>query len=88
MELNSSCSRLATIDSSNLLQFFEVSEKDVSKISGMDVREVADLKWDESLRDAKQLLERLKIEEAVEFIGRNPHPRLWRVFSSELPILK
>ncbi|VDN34167.1 unnamed protein product [Cylicostephanus goldi] len=30
-----------------------------------------------SLRDAKQLLERLKIEEATEFIGKNPHPRLW-----------
>ncbi|EPB66687.1 hypothetical protein ANCCEY_14222 [Ancylostoma ceylanicum] len=153
-------------DSSNLLQFFEVNEKDVSKISGMDVREVADLKWDEtkfagimrssyeqeqqdsiaylskqklvvlrgkeaeegiscdgyicsfrglvvrtvlldnfllyksgadrrfiidseikSLRDAKQLLERLKIEEAVEFIGRNPHPRLWSLLA-EVALLR
>ncbi|EPB67672.1 hypothetical protein ANCCEY_13238 [Ancylostoma ceylanicum] len=41
----------------------------------------------QSLRDAKQLLERLKIEEAVEFIGRNPHPRLWSLLA-EVALLR
>ncbi|CAJ0608122.1 unnamed protein product [Cylicocyclus nassatus] len=153
MELNTSCKKLAAVDTNNLLQVFEVGENAFDKISGMDVREVADFKWDEeqddsiaylskqklvvlrgkeaeegitcegyicsfrglvvrtvlldnfllhkakadgrfiidveikSLRDAKQLLERLKIEEATEFIGKNPHPRLWSLLA-EVALLK
>ncbi|VDM78095.1 unnamed protein product [Strongylus vulgaris] len=153
MELNTSCRKLAAVDTANLLQFFEVGENAFDKISGMDVKEVADFKWDEeqddsiaylskqklvvlrgkeaeegiscegyicsfrglvvrtvlldnfllhkakadgrfiidleikSLRDAKQLLERLKIEEATEFIGKNPHPRLWSLLA-EVALLK
>ncbi|CAI4227348.1 unnamed protein product [Auanema sp. JU1783] len=33
------------------------------------------------LRDAKGLLERMKIEEASEFIERNPHPKLWQLLA-------
>ncbi|KAK6033505.1 hypothetical protein OSTOST_00262, partial [Ostertagia ostertagi] len=40
-----------------------------------------------SLRDAKQLLERLKIEEAVEFIEKNPHPKLWSLLA-EVALLR
>lgn len=32
-----------------------------------------------SLRDTKQLLEKVGINEAVQFIEDNPHPRLWFV---------
>lgn len=153
MGLNISGSRLATIDSSNLLQFFDLSEDGVNKVISMDVKEVADFKWDEeqedsiaylskqklivlrgkdaeegiscegyicsfrglvvrtvlldsfllpnstadkrfiidseikSLRDAKQLLERLRIEEAAEFIEKNPHPRLWSLLA-EVALLR
>ncbi|KAK6762086.1 hypothetical protein RB195_022980 [Necator americanus] len=147
MELNSMCTRLATVDTTNLLQFFEIGENFVKKIHGLEVKEVADFQWDEdqedsiayltkqkltvlrgneaeegiscdgyicsfrglvvrtvlldnfllynasadkrfivdseikSLRDAKHLLECLKIEEAVDFVRRNPHPRLWKLIA-------
>lgn len=32
-----------------------------------------------SLRDTKQLLEKVGINEAAQFIEDNPHPRLWRL---------
>ncbi|WKY14128.1 hypothetical protein Q1695_000015 [Nippostrongylus brasiliensis] len=87
MGLNLSGNRLAVVDSSNLLQFFELGEEGITKVPSMDVKEVADFKWDESLRDAKQLLERLKIEAAAEFIERNPHPRLWSLLA-EVALLR
>ncbi|CAI5455549.1 unnamed protein product [Caenorhabditis angaria] len=34
-----------------------------------------------ALRDVKLLLERMKIDEATEFIEKNPHPRLWRLLA-------
>lgn len=30
-----------------------------------------------SLRDTRQLLEKVGIQEAAQFIEDNPHPRLW-----------
>ncbi|KJH41508.1 hypothetical protein DICVIV_12511 [Dictyocaulus viviparus] len=153
MELNTSCNRLATIDTSNILRFFDLHKDNISKVASMDVKEVADFKWDEeqddsiaylskqklfvlrgketeegiscegyicsfrglvvrtvlldsfllpnstpdrrflidseikSLRNAKVMLERLKMEEAVQFIEKNPHPRLWSLLS-EVALLR
>lgn len=36
-----------------------------------------------SLRDTKQLLENVSIEEAKKFIEDNPHPRLWHLLAVE-----
>lgn len=34
-----------------------------------------------SLRDTRQLLEKVGIKEAAQFIEDNPHPRLWRLLA-------
>ena len=37
------------------------------------------LAWFQSLRDTRDLLEKVGIEDAAQFIEDNPHPRLWWV---------
>jgi WD repeat-containing protein 35 len=34
-----------------------------------------------SLRETRDLLEKVELQEATQFIERNPHPRLWRLLS-------
>lgn len=39
-----------------------------------------------SLRDTRDLLEKVSIKDAAAFIDENPHPRLWQVIQFDLGI--
>lgn len=51
------------------------SDKSTQLVLSVDVK---------SLRDTRQLLEKVGLKEAEDFIKDNPHPRLWSVIHPSL----